>query len=105
MAYVFQEYPKWLFPEGKPAVLVENEAAELLFNEQNDGDPSGADDDRDALYDQAAALGLKIDKRWSSTRLKSMIAEETPAAKPVEPEPEPVPAPEPVPEIVPEAAV
>lgn len=100
MAYEFREYPKWLYPEGKPAVLVDNEAAELLFNEQNDGDPVGADDDRDALYDQASRLNVKIDKRWSSTRIKAAIAD----AAPVEP-PQVVAEPAPVPEIVPEAAV
>lgn len=91
MAYEFIEYPKWLHTEGKPSVLVENEAAELLFNEQNDGDPAGSDDDRPALYDQAYVLGVKIDKRWSSTRIKAAIAEVTPDPAPIVADQQPTP--------------
>lgn len=71
MAYVYQEYPKWVHPEGKPPLIVRDADEEATAM---GGDPVVREaDERKRLLAVAEVKGVKVDRRWSLDNLKAAI--------------------------------
>jgi len=84
--YEHQEYPKWVTPEGKVAILVNNKDEEdKAKGEPADGEhePDQANEDplvaaaevneRAALVAKAEREGTKIDGRWGLAKLRDVV--------------------------------
>jgi len=86
MTYKFVPYPKWIHhPEHRfPSELVHDEdgEAEVLKRwelTQEDADLA-VDTSRDNLLKRATKLQIKVDQRWSDSRLKRAVEEAEDAA-------------------------
>lgn len=69
MDYQYQEYPKWVYPEGKPPVIVnglEEEAAVMAGSET---------DERSRLLTLATDNGVSVDRRWKLERIAQALAD------------------------------
>lgn len=96
------EYPKWVYPEGRAPLIVKNAAQEaeiMRGSERHEplkrADPSAVEteciaaimaaagereappDARAALCARAAELGLRIDRRWGEKKLRHAIERAT----------------------------
>lgn len=69
--YVYQSHPKWLnLPCGKSIIARDAvHEAEILAAAKRP-----APSEKDTLRQEAAAVGIEVDGRWSVERLKSEIA-------------------------------
>lgn len=71
MAYEYQEYPKWVHPEGKPSLIVQS------YDEEQaalGGDPVVREaDEKVRLLKVGEVKGVKIDKRWSVENMRAAI--------------------------------
>lgn len=82
----FPEYPKWLYSKDAAKIVQDQDEADALDGDwrESPADFDGADvnepTERDALIAKAAALGLKIDKRWNDDKLAEAIAAAAKAA-------------------------
>ena len=63
---MFQEYPKWVYCEGKESVIVDTAADEKEFLGQ-------APASIEQLVDAAKKMGIKVDARWGIERLQAEI--------------------------------
>lgn len=75
--YVYQSHPKWItLPDGT-RTIAQHEAheAELLAAAQ-----PPAPSEKDTLRQEAAAVGIDVDGRWSVERLRAEIAAAQPEA-------------------------
>lgn len=94
VSYTYQEYPKFLYAPGKPAVIVQDRDGEMALGEgwspTPDAPPppnpaaSGAQDpaaervmeeSKSPWLARAAETGLEIDRRWSVMTLKTKVLE------------------------------
>lgn len=94
MAYVFQEFPKFLHAAGKPSVVIQNREAQDAMGEGWSETPvappipnpaaSGAldpaadkavEDSKEPWLSRAADAGLTVDKRWSLPTLTAKVLE------------------------------
>lgn len=73
-------YPKWKYHDTEPACVVDDEEAELALGDGWRDTPDNRDnpdeepaDEVAALREQAAAKGIKVDRRWGTERLKREI--------------------------------
>jgi hypothetical protein len=69
--YEFHEYPKRVYPEGGPkdGIRVHNEIEEKAA--MGGVAPVGEEEERAKLIAAADLLGVKVDKRWGSEKLKA----------------------------------
>ena len=86
-----QEFPCWIYQVGKAFVVQDQEALDLVDGEwfETPWDAAASVDsapDRAALVEQATALGVKADGRWSVAKLQAAIDAATPVNPPVSPE-------------------
>lgn len=97
--YEFQEYPKWMYGPNKAAVIVQNrdgegalgeswspipvadsnelnrEAAVNVLSRVKDDEPSPEAVEEASWLDRAAALNLRVDRRWGIETLKGRVTE------------------------------
>ena len=71
--YTHVEYPKWVTPPDGKARIVQTANEEAAAMAQPLQRPDAAPDDREALRQQARALGIPVDGRWAADRLKAEI--------------------------------
>lgn len=90
----FQEFPKWMYAAGKPAVIVQNREGEealgdgwsatpvepVKFDPAASGaqDPAAekaAEESKSPWLARAAETGLEVDRRWSVQTLKTKVLE------------------------------
>lgn len=70
--YQFQSHPKWIdLPDGTQK-LVQDEAEEeaVLAGARTRAEEQ---DERDALLQAAEVRGLKVDRRWSTERVRAAL--------------------------------
>ena len=75
MTYTYQHYPLWVTPSGGVPCIVhtpEQEAAVAVtvLVEEFGQTPT----EKEALRNEASAIGISVDGRWSVDRLKTEIA-------------------------------
>lgn len=92
----FVEFPKYIYPEGRPPVIVQNaeEEAAVMNNPHSAAPPppapepvvaqpttilAGANDEREILFQIAKEKNIKVDARWKTERLRATIERETAA--------------------------
>lgn len=73
---MYIEFPKWKYHESGDAVVVDDADAETALGDGWHDLPVPPQElsDRQELMAQAAAKGLKIDRRWSDERIKAALA-------------------------------
>jgi len=98
--YVYQEYPKWIHMAGYTSVVVQNAEEEAVlrarppigdkltapvlseviaeFSPKNIHDAPQPLDERSALMKVAEEHGIKIDRRWTTDRIKQTLEEQKP---------------------------
>jgi hypothetical protein len=74
--YVFVEYPKWVTLADGSGLVVNSREEEDAAIGQESADSQSVDQLRDALMDQAKALGLNPHHKTGVEKLKQMISEQ-----------------------------
>jgi hypothetical protein len=96
MSYEFKEFPKWLYAEGKPPVVVKDRDGEEALGEGWYPTPDALPKSEDAAVASGAVdpaaekaaeeskspwlvrandVGLEVDRRWSVQTLKAKVLE------------------------------
>lgn len=80
-----QEFPKWKYHENGESVIVDDTDAETSLGEGWHDLPVEPQEltHRAALLQIAAERGVKVDKRWSDSRIKLALEPMAPAVDPV----------------------
>lgn len=71
--YVYQEYPKWVTLADGSQIIVQNEDEERAAIGEEADSAEGGESLRDALMDQAKALGLNPHHRSGADKLRELI--------------------------------